>query len=222
MDERERAIRELLPIVNAIAKRIHRLVPMADMGDLIGDGSVGLIRAVDCFDPSYGTTLEHYARRLILGKMLNGIRRMDPVSERARRELRDAQRQRYEIAAERGSLPTLNEMRALRPQLESALRQVNEAVPFSLDRRLPDDAEPPLDVAADPAQVFGARFDRVRLHQMIGTLGPRHRAVLARHYYFDETLGAIGKRMNISSQRASQLHVTALRRLRKMYDAAAN
>lgn len=222
MDERERAIRDLLPTVRAIAKRIHRLVPIVDIDDLIGDGSVGLIRAVDAYDASYGTTLETYARRLILGNMLNGVRRMDPVNERARREFREAQRQRYEIAAFAGSLPSLNEMCAVRPRLRAALRQINEAVPFSLDRSLPDDAEEPLDAAADPARIVGARFERSNLRRMVRRLNPRHRALLARHYYFEESLSTIGRSMAISSQRASQMHVTALRRLRKMHDAATD
>lgn len=222
MDERERTIRNLLPIVRAIAKRIHRLVPIVALDDLVGDGSVGLIRAVDAYDPSYGTTLETYARRLILGNMLNGVRRMDPVNERARRELREAQRQRYEIAASSGSLPSLNEMCAARPHLRAALRQVHEAVPFSLDRRLPDDAEEPLDAAADPALIVDARLDLARLQRMVRRLNPRYRALLMRHYYFDESLSHIGRQMAISSQRVSQMHVTALRHLRKMHDAATD
>ncbi len=87
-DERERRIRALLPLVRSIARRVHRMVPMTDVDDLIGDGCVGLIRAVDAFDPARGVPLEHYARRVVLGAVLNGIRRMDPVSERMRRTMR--------------------------------------------------------------------------------------------------------------------------------------
>ena len=75
-DAREERIRALLPMVRQIARRVHRMVPMSDAEDLIGDGCVGLIRAVDGFDPTRGVPLEHYARRLILGSVLNGVRRM--------------------------------------------------------------------------------------------------------------------------------------------------
>ena len=50
MNDREAQIRELLPLVRRIAKRIHRMVPTMDLDDLIGEGCVGLIRAVDAFD----------------------------------------------------------------------------------------------------------------------------------------------------------------------------
>ena len=58
----------------------------ADRDDLLGDGALGLIRAVDTYDPLRGATLEAYARKLIAGAMLNGLRKLDPVSERVRRD----------------------------------------------------------------------------------------------------------------------------------------
>ena len=92
-EDREDAIRRLVPLVRRIARRIVRLVPGADLDDLIGDGCVGIIRAVDGFDPNLGTSLEQYARRVALGAMLNGVRRLDPVSERVRRVIRVAERE---------------------------------------------------------------------------------------------------------------------------------
>ncbi|MGD0053612.1 MAG: sigma factor, partial [Vulcanimicrobiaceae bacterium] len=106
-DEREARIRELLPIVRQVARRLHRMVPTADSDDLIGDGSIGLIRAVDAFDPERGVPLEQYARKLILGAMLNGMRRLDPVSERVRRRVRQAENARFALAQELGTVPSL-------------------------------------------------------------------------------------------------------------------
>ena len=67
----------------------------------LGDGRVSSVRynsiapldAVDAFDPKLGPSLEGYARRIALGAMLNGIRRLDPVSERVRRVIRIAERE---------------------------------------------------------------------------------------------------------------------------------
>ena len=56
-DDREAAIRALLPAVRQLARRVHRMVPSADVDDLVGDGCVGLIRAVDAFDPMRGVPL---------------------------------------------------------------------------------------------------------------------------------------------------------------------
>ncbi|HXM06253.1 MAG TPA: sigma factor, partial [Candidatus Acidoferrum sp.] len=63
--DREERIRRMFPLVKRIARRVKRMVPGFDVEDLIGDGSVGLIRAVDSYDPTRGPTAAQYARRLI-------------------------------------------------------------------------------------------------------------------------------------------------------------
>ncbi len=215
VDAREATIRGFLPLVRKIAKRIHRLVPSVDYEDLVGDGCIGLIRAVDAFDPTRGTSLYHYVRRLALGKMLNGVRRMDPVSERARRELRDAERERFEIASQTHRLPTRTEMEQLRPGLADARMQAYAMPPLSLDRKLPDDLEAPLDTEADPALLHACRADRAALFALIHSLSPRQQRVIALHYYGERSMRDIGDTWKISGQRVSQLHTKALRTLRK-------
>jgi RNA polymerase sigma factor (sigma-70 family) len=82
--DREGSVRMLFPLLRRLATRVMFTVNSAvDVDDLIGDGALGLLRAIDTYDPSYGTTLEQYARKLAIGAMLNGLRRIDPVSERA-------------------------------------------------------------------------------------------------------------------------------------------
>ena len=224
MDEgldREGLIREYFPLVKRIARRVHRLVPSVDVDDLIGDGSIGLIRAVDHFDPQRGPTLEHYARQLIVGAMLNGIRRMDPVSERARRAIRDGENERYRIATERGSVPTNNEMEQLRPGFARATLAAHRGVPLSIDASLPEGERIPNDWSTDPAIVFMHREGSVELQALLDRLPQRHRELLRAHYFGEHSLRDIGKRMRISPQRASQLHVAAIEKLRKAVDAAA-
>jgi len=135
--EREERVRTLLPMTRKLARRLKRLVPNLDIDDLVGDGCVGLIRAVDSFDPQRGPRIDEYARRLIVGAMLNGIRRMDPVSERARRIVRDGENQRYALAAARGDVPTAQEMEARCPGYARAVAAAYRGQPLSLDAPLP-------------------------------------------------------------------------------------
>lgn len=218
-DERESRIRALLPLVKRIAKRISRLVP-CDYDDLVGDGSIGLIRAVDNFDPQRGISLEHYARHLISGAMLNGIRRMDPVSERTRRAMRDGEIERYRLATERGTVPTLAEMEERRPGFNRALLAVARYVPLSLDRALPEGERLRVDRTNDPARVFEERSECERIGAVVDALPERQRMLIREHYYAEYSLREIGRRMKISPQRASQLHVAAMTKLRRTLDAA--
>jgi RNA polymerase sigma factor FliA len=220
-DAREELIRDFLPLVKKIARRIKRLVPGYDLDDLIGDGSIGLIRAVDSYDPSRGPALEHYARRLIAGAMLNGIRRMDPVSERARRALRDGERQRYTIAVTRGSLPDLAEIENLCPGFERARAAVHRGAPLSLDAPLPERERLIDDWGGDPARVSERTQAGDALRAVVDALPARQREVVMQHYYAGRSLRAIGRRLCISPQRASQLHLMAIDSLRTSARAAS-
>jgi RNA polymerase sigma factor for flagellar operon FliA len=220
VEGREARIRRLLPLVKKIARRIRSLVPGVEMDDLIGDGSIGLIRAVDQFDGERGPTLEHYARRLIAGAMLNGLRRMDPVSERSRRIVRDVEDHRYALAVERGSLPTLAEMDRLRPMFKRAYIAAHHGTPLSLDAPLPEGEAYVPDWSGDPAAIVLARAHRRYVGEMLDGLPARERALMRGHYFAEQSLRAVGAKMGISPQRASQLHVSAIRRLRKAMHAA--
>jgi RNA polymerase sigma factor for flagellar operon FliA len=213
-ESREEAIRRLLPLVRRIARRIARFVPNTDVDDLFGDGCIGVIRAVDAFDPTLGPPLEQYARRIAMGAMLNGIRRLDPVSERVRRVVRTAERERYAFAAEHGSLPAYAELEARDPQFARARRDAHRGSPLSLDAPLPpEDGNAPSD-GEDPADIVVAGVERGRVQSAIDALPKRQRAVLVAHYFDETPLRALSEQMAVSPQRVSQLHISALERLR--------
>ncbi|MBV8489416.1 MAG: sigma-70 family RNA polymerase sigma factor [Candidatus Eremiobacteraeota bacterium] len=219
---REELIRSMLVMVRRAALRLKRMVPSLELDDLIGDGSIGLIRAVDSFDPERGPTLEHYARRLILGAMLNGVRRMDPVSERARRLARAGDRHRYDVAAGLGSVPSASETESLYPGYSVALRAVRHSTPLSLDMKLPDGEMLSCDWSSDPARIFETRAERTDLCSAIDALTPRHRSIVMQHYFAGQSLRSIGRRLHISPQRVSQLHRRAIELLARQSHAAAS
>jgi len=215
-EEREERIRALFGLVKKIARRVGRMVPGSDLDDLIGDGCVGLVRAVDSFDPSRGPTLEQYASRIVAGAMLNGIRRLDPVSERVRRDIREADRERFALATERGELPTTAQMEARRPGLRRAVTHAYRYAPISLDAPFPNGERLSGDWDADPASIVATTAEKDGIRGLLRALPPRHRELLRLHYFAEQTLHAISRRMGVSPQRVSQLHLTALGRLRKV------
>ncbi|MFN2459946.1 MAG: sigma-70 family RNA polymerase sigma factor [Candidatus Velthaea sp.] len=215
MNDREEQIRRLLPLVRKIARRIARVVGGSDIDDLVGDGSVGLIRAVDSFDPRYGLTLEQYARRVIAGAMLNGVRRLDPVSERVRRTIRIAERERYALASERGVLPPLAEMEERVPGLRRARTEAHRGTPLSIDAPLPSGERLDLPDHADPQAVVTADADREHIRTAVAALPPRQRRLIVEHYFAERSLRTLSGEMRVSPQRVSQLHLLAIGRLRR-------
>ena len=218
---REAKIRALFELVKKVARRVGRMVPGSDIEDLVGEGCIGLVRAVDSFDPSRGPSLEQYASRIVAGAMLNGIRRLDPVSERVRRDVREADRERYALATQLGELPTTKQMEARRPGLRRATTHAYRHAPVSLDAPLPNGERLSGDWNADPATIVAAKAENESLRAFLDVLPPRHRELLTLHYFRGQTLHAISRRMGVSPQRVSQLHLTALMRLRKVIGNSA-
>ena len=213
-DDRATLIVEHFPLVRLLARRVRGMVPGSDTDELIGDGCIGLIRAVDTYDEKRGASLERYIRRVVIGSMLNGLRKRDPVSERARRTIREAERERFFLAQERGEMPAMSEMETRRKDLRRANIAVLSHTPLSLDAPLP----PGTCYAArgdDPAEIVAARLATLELDIAVAALPVRERRVVALHYEGEEALRNIGSAMRVSPQRASQLHLAALRRLRK-------
>ncbi len=218
--DREARIRDLFPLVKKIARRVHRLVPGADLDDLIGEGSLGVIRAVDSFDASRGASLEHYAARIVSGAMLNGLRKLDPVSERVRREVREADRERYALASATGAMPTQQQMEQRRPALRRATTHAYRYTPLSLDGPLPAGERLSGDWNADPGAIAAARSECEAVRAALHRLSPRQQHVLALHYFRGKSLHQIGRALAISPQRVSQLHLAAIKNLRKVLHGA--
>ena len=94
---RDATIVQHLTHVHALAKRLRSHVPpCVTLDDLIGAGTIGLIQAVDRFQPSRGLQFATYAKHRIRGAMLDSLREEDPLSRTERRRTR-----RTNSAAER-------------------------------------------------------------------------------------------------------------------------
>ena len=213
-EDRAQTIVRFFPLVRLLARRVTTMVPGADMDDLIGDGSIGLIRAVDTYNAVRGASLERYVRHIVTGAMLNGLRKRDPVSERARRTIREVERERFEIAQHRGEMPSVAEMERKRSSYARANLAVVRYTPLSLDAPLPPGTRL-LDVGANPADVVVAQSEREHVALAIAALPARERRVIELHYRHEQPLRCVAETLAVSSQRASQLHLAALGRLRR-------
>jgi RNA polymerase sigma factor for flagellar operon FliA len=90
--EREQLILDHLPQVRWIASRIHERLPdNTSLEDLISTGIIGLINAIDSFDPSHNVKLKTYAEHRIRGAILDSIRGMDGIPPHKRKRIKDIQ-----------------------------------------------------------------------------------------------------------------------------------
>jgi RNA polymerase sigma factor (sigma-70 family) len=140
---------------------------------------------------------------------------MDPVSERARRIVRDGENQRYAIAATIGSVPTSDEMEQRCPGYHRAVAATYRGQPLSLDAPLPLRESLVNEWSDDPARIVERRSESAQLAELIASLPRRQREVVLLHYFKGNSLRSVGRRLAISPQRASQLHLSAIAKLRR-------
>ena len=213
--EREAAIVRFFPLVGTIAQAVWRQVRPVELDDLVGDGSIGLIAAIDGFDPERGMSLERYARSKILYAMLDGARRSDHLTQCARRVLQIAERDRYAFALEYGRMPSPRELERRHPKLRSAQSSAQLRRPLSLDGSLTIEALVEPDWQSDPASLLCASETRSSVRVALGRLPHRHRELLGLYYAGGFRLADVARRMSVSKQRVAQLRDRALERVRE-------
>jgi RNA polymerase sigma factor FliA len=223
--ERERLILEHLPLVSMLAWRIHeRLPPNVSIDDLISVGTIGLIAAIDSFDPSLGVQIKTYADYKIRGAILDSIRSLDWVSRKRRNKARQveaailsAQRKFNrtptddEIAAELGM--TLEQYHERLVQVQGLNLQSLEQVPgpdggTSLINMIPDDEE---SLPSHPVE--RAALEKV-LAEGMEQVPELERTVLSLYFEQDLTMRENGEIMGITLSRVSHLKSQAVLRLR--------
>jgi RNA polymerase sigma factor for flagellar operon FliA len=204
----------------------RRLGHHTERADLVGFGTLGLIDAIDRFDPDTGVTFSTFAVYRIRGAMMDGLRAMDWVPRGVRRRDREIAHGRWELTTDLRRTPTGPEVADhldLTPEaLARADGQTARGFLDSLDEAPPDgehrDEKQPIDapvgVMADPALIVDARVDRELLHQALGDLSARDRSVITQTYLEGRALREVGAIMGVTESRVCQIRTRALGRLR--------
>lgn len=222
--EREQLILEHLPQVRLIARRIHERLPeTVALDDLISTGVVGLIAAVDNFDPSQGVQLKTYAEHKIRGAILDGLRELDWAPKNKRRRAKQIEAVITMLEQRFGRAPAEEEIAAeLKISLEEYQQQLyeirgltigsfefaNEDQDGDLLNYIPDS-----DDNLPSTTLERAELERL-LAQAIEQMPPMERTVLSLYYHEEATLREIAEIMQMHLSRIAQLKAQGILRLR--------
>lgn len=216
-----------LGLVHHVAREVGARTPAVELGELVGAGTIGLIRALDSFDLSRGLAFSTYAVRRIRGAILDDLRSRDWVPRSVRAKGRKLMGVNTALQARLGRMPEHHEVAA---GLEIDLRTywqwraaVDGGVMVSFDGAAMPGQRSTLaleEVIDDPeAPLPGQDLDRVEqvegLKRAIGTLPDRERTVLSLYYYEELNLRQIAEIMHVTESRISQIRSQALRRMRE-------
>lgn len=227
---RERLIHSHTRIVYWVRRRLAtRLTILPDeREDVISDGIVGLIQAVDLYDPSRGLSFFAFAKRLITRRIFDGYRRRRWLTNQLTTIHRRIQRKRTELSLQ-GSDPSLSELASALGMRESTVRFTLEAVGGALDLQYleenPGDASVSYlelipDPYALPDEIFEAKEAAEHLRQGVSELSDAERAVVMWRFGEDKTIPQIAAEQGLSEAQVKRLSRVALQDLRARFGCA--
>ena len=221
----EETLKEHLPMVRFLALRIRERLPQqVEMEDLISAGIVGLMDAMQKFDPKKKVQFRTYAQFRVRGAMLDSLRALDWGPRDLRRKARAIEEAIRSLSATLGKAPTENEVaKKLGLDLHAYQQLLGELSGLelaSLNETPNDDAGVealaliPAGPEDDPFVQCQSSEMRRLLADAIATLPERERMVLTLYYYEELTMREVGAVMGVVESRVSQLHSSAMARLR--------
>ncbi len=226
---REQIVVRYVPLVHFVLGRLgFSQASTVDYEDVVSQGLLGLIEALDRYDPRYGTVYSTYATLRVRGKILDYLRNQDWLPRSVRQRAKAVQEAITRLWGELNREPTDEELAKylnIEPeQLQEALSDSSQVF-ISLDMMAEDsgtDSDTSLyEVLADesqpnPSEIFEDKELQSRLVEALKQLPQREQLLLSLYYYEELTLKEIGAVLGVSESRVSQLHSRAIMNLRAL------
>ena len=225
---RDRLILTFAPLVKYVAGRMNSHLPAhVEETDLISYGLLGLIGAVERFDPGRQVKFETYAVSRIKGSIIDELRSLDWVPRSVRARSREIERKATELEHRLQRAPTEEELAAaLGMELDdfrAAITQIANSSIVALDETWSvssgGESLTLIDTIGDsrltnPSDLLDVTELRDTLADAIARLPEREKIVIALYYYDHLTLREIGEVLGVTESRISQLHTKAILRLK--------
>jgi RNA polymerase sigma factor FliA len=225
---RDRLILTYAPLVKYVAGRLGSGLPAhVEEGDLVSYGLLGLIGAIERFDPERDIKFETYAIARIKGSIIDELRSMDWVPRSVRARARDIERTIAQLEAKLGRAPTDEEIAdklgLSEEDLNGALSEISRTSIAALDElwtvssggdqialidTIEDTAGP------NPQSALAQTEMKEAIGEAIARLPEREKLVVTLYYYEELTLREIGEVLGVTESRVSQLHTKAILRLK--------
>ena len=222
--DKEQLVQRFVPLVKRIAYHLMARLPASvQFDDLVQNGMLGLLDAMERFEEGFGAQFETYASQRVRGAMLDGLRENDWLPRQLRRELRRIEGMINKLEHTHGRVPSESELaEALEMPLADYQKTLQEArghqilyfEDFSgeededfLERHFTDND-------ADPLRLLEDKSLRQALVAGIERLPEREKMMMALYYEKELNLREIGEVMGVTESRVCQLHSQAIARLR--------
>jgi RNA polymerase sigma factor for flagellar operon FliA len=221
---KDQLVERFTPLVKRIAYHLMARLPASvQVDDLVQNGMMGLLDAINRFEAGMGAQFETYAAQRVRGAMLDGLRENDWLPRSLRRDFRRIEAAIAKLEQENGRPPSEIELAAAlgmalveyQKMLQDARGHqliyfddmVAEGDEDFLERHFSDDAD-------EPSRLLEEKSLQKTLVQGIEALPEREKLMMALYYEQDLNLREIGEVMGVTESRVCQLHSQAVARLR--------
>ena len=225
--DRDQLVQRFVPLVKRIAYHLMARLPAnVQFEDLVQNGMLGLLDALDRFEEGFGAQFETYATQRVRGAMLDGLRENDWLPRNLRRELRRIEGAISALEHTHGRAPSERELAdTLGMSLADYQKTLQDArghqlVYFDdfagegdedfLERHFTDNN-------ADPSNILEEKNVKALLVKAIERLPEREKLMMALYYEQELNLREIGEVMGVTESRFCQLHTQAIARLRSQF-----
>ena len=234
-DVRDRLILTYAPLVKFVAGRLGSGLPAhVDENDLVSYGLLGLIGAIERYDPERDVKFETYAMARIKGSIIDELRAMDWVPRSVRSRAREIERAIAQLEAKLHRAPTDEEIAAKLSitveDLDDSLTDIARSSIAALDELWTissgsGDQVALIDTIEDtqgpePQSALDQNELREAIAESISRLPEREKIVVTLYYYEELTLREIGEVLGVTESRVSQLHTKAILRLKARLSGA--
>jgi RNA polymerase sigma factor FliA len=211
---RNRLVLQYAPLVKYVAGRLRTRMPdSVDQDDLVSDGVLGLMDAIERFEPARGLSFQTFAVPRIRGSIIDGMRSMDFVPRSVRDKLRLVHRAQVTLEERLGRAPedteVAREVGIPVQQLRDLSRQANSNHANLDDFDLADELASAADHHVEQGDVNAS------LMRVVDQLGERDQVIIALYYFEGLTLAEIGQVLGVTESRVSQVHRRATSTLRE-------
>jgi RNA polymerase sigma factor for flagellar operon FliA len=227
-DLRNALIEHYSPFVKYVAGRVMSGLPRHfDEDDLTSYGIIGLIDAIERFEPDRNLRFETYAIPRIKGAIIDELRSIDWVPRSVRSKARAVEQAVTHLETTLRRTPTeaevADELEMSSADFHTALRKISSSGVMALDEVLRGSGdradrstlgESLPDRSHGPVDTFEAKESKQALLDAVETMPERERTVLTMYYYDGMTLTEIGSVLGVTESRVCQIHTKALRQLR--------
>ncbi len=214
---KEELIKHYSELVKIISGRLYNFYAgNVEYDDLVGYGIFGLIDAIEKFDLDRGLKFETYAQIRIRGSIIDNLRKLDWIPRRVRKKSKDLERATDELENQLGRRVTTAE---IAEKLELSLEEMNNLLSetstlniASLEETLQNKGDASLSTGDTESPEMNYINNEMKeiLATTIDSLSENEKLVVSLYYYEDLTYKEIGKVLDLSESRISQIHSKAI------------